>query len=154
RQDRVADAFRSEFAKAAKIATFKRDHTVARELFELALQDEPLNAALRERYASFLFRTIRDAAAALPVAQAAVDLDPKNADAHLTLALMLYKQAKLGPGAKSIARAEALGKTTALCMLRRAIARYHAVARQPYARSSSRLLREAEQFIELAMRTG
>ena len=54
RRDRVADAFRSEFAKAAKIATFKKDYKGARELFELALQDEPLNAALRERYASFL----------------------------------------------------------------------------------------------------
>ena len=154
RQDRVADAFRSEFAKAAKIATFKKDYKGARELFELALQDEPLNAALNERYASFLFRTLRDAAAALPVAHAAVELDSKNADAHLTLGLILYKQGRLGHGDKSIAQAEELGKTTALCMLRRAIARYHAVARQPYARSSGRLLREAEQFIELAMRTG
>lgn len=153
RRDRVAEAFRSEFAKAAKIATFKKDHKGARELFELALQDEPLNAALRERYASFLFRTLRDTPAALAVAQAAVELDPKNADAHLTLGLILYKLGQLGAGDKSIARAEELGKTPALCMLRRAIARYHAVARQPYARSSGRLLREAEQFIELAMRT-
>jgi len=153
RRDRVAEAFRSEFAKAAKIATFKKDHKGARELFELALQDEPLNAALRERYASFLFRTLRDTPAALALAQAAVELDPKNADAHLTLGLILYKLGQLGAGDKSIARAEELGKTPALCMLRRAIARYHAVARQPYARSSGRLLREAEQFIELAMRT-
>jgi tetratricopeptide (TPR) repeat protein len=152
RRDRVADAFRSEFAKAAKIATFKKDHKGARELFELALQDEPLNAALRERYASFLFRTLRDTPGALPVAQAAIELDPKNADAHLTLGLILYKLGQLGAGDRSIARAEELGKTPALCMLRRAIARYHAVARQPYARSSGRLLREAEQFIELAMR--
>ncbi|HGM4888791.1 TPA: AAA family ATPase [Stenotrophomonas maltophilia] len=153
RRDRVADAFRSEFAKAAKIATFKKDHKGARELFELALQDEPLNAALRERYASFLFRTLRDTAGALPVAQAAIELDPKNADAHLTLGLILYKLGQIGAGDRSIARAEELGKTPALCMLRRAIARYHSVARQPYARSSGRLLREAEQFIELALRT-
>jgi len=153
RRDRVADAFRSEFAKAAKVATFKKDYKGAREYFDLALQEEPLNAALRERYASFLFRTARDPRAALPVAQEAVGLDPVNADAHLTLGLIYYKLGQLGPGDKSIAQAEKLGKSTSLCMLRRAIARYHVVAREPYAKASRRHLREAELAIDLSMRS-
>src|SRR5690606_33326173 len=56
RTDRVADGFRSEYAKAAKIATIKKDYPAASELFELALLDEPLNAALHDRFASFLLR--------------------------------------------------------------------------------------------------
>lgn len=153
RRDRVAEAFRSEFAKAAKVATFKRDYKGAREYFDLALQEEPLNAALRERYASFLFRTLGEPGTALPVAQAAADLDPMNADAHLTLALIYYKLGQLRPGDKSIERAEKLGKPASLCMLRRAIARYHVVAREPYAKASRRYLREAEAAIDLSMRS-
>ncbi|MGN6653718.1 MAG: nSTAND1 domain-containing NTPase [Rhodanobacter sp.] len=153
RRDRVADAFRSEFAKAAKVATFKKDYKGARELFELALQEEPLNAALRERYASFLFRTLGEPRTALPVAEAAVELDPANADAHLTLALIYYKLGHLRVGDKSIERAEKLGKPQSLCLLRRAIARYHIVAREPYAKTSRRYLREAEAAVGLCMRT-
>jgi tetratricopeptide (TPR) repeat protein len=153
RRDRVAEAFRSEFAKAAKVATFKKDYKGAREYFELSLQEEPLNAALRERYASFLFRTLGEPRTALPVAPAAAELDPMNADAHLTLALIYYKLGQLRPGDKSIERAEKLGKPASLCMLRRAIARYHVVAREPYAKASRRYLREAEAAIDLSMRT-
>lgn len=152
RRDRVADAFRSEFAKAAKIATFKKDNKGARELFELALQEEPLNAALRERFASFLLRTIGVPDEALPIAQRAAELDSTNADAWLTLGLIHYKRGELKLGDKAVDRAEKLGKPASLCMLRRGIARYHEVNRQPYARSSTRYLKEAEAAIEQSMR--
>lgn len=152
RRDRVADAFRSEFAKAAKIATFKKDYKGAREFFELALQEEPLNAALRERYASFLFRTVGEPKTATPFAQAAVELDPMNADAWLTLGLIQYRIGHLSLGDESIERAEKLGKPASLCSLRKAIARYHAANREPYAANSRRYLREAEAAIEISMR--
>lgn len=152
RGDRVADAFRSEFAKAAKIATFKKDYKGAREFFELALQEEPLNAALRERYASFLFRTVGEPRTAMPLARAAAELDPMNADAWLTLGLIQYKIGELSDGDKSIERAEKLGKPAALCLLRKAIARYHAANREPYGSNSRRYLREAEAAVEISMR--
>lgn len=153
RTDRVADAFRSEFAKAAKIATFKKDYKSAREFFELALQEEPLNAALRERFSSFLFRTIGNPKDAMPFAEEATRLDPMNADAWLTLGLIQYKLGELKLGDESIDRAEKLGKPTSLCLLRKAIARYHTANREPYAKSSRLYLREAEAAIEMSMRT-
>lgn len=152
RSDRVADAFRSEFAKAAKIATFKKDYKGAHEFFELALQEEPLNAALRERFASFLFRTVGDPKAAMPFAEAATELDPMSADAWLTLGLIQYKLGQLELGDNSIERAEKQGKPTSLCLLRKAIARYHTANRDPYAATSRRYLREAEAAIEISMR--
>ena len=152
RTDRVADAFRSEFAKAAKIATFRKNYKEAREFFDLALLEEPLNAALRERYASFLFRTVGDPDAAMPLAQAATELDPMNADAWLTLGLIQYKLGQLQLGDKSIDNAEKQGKPTSLCLLRKAIARYHAANREPYATASRQYLREAEAAVEMSMR--
>src|SRR5690606_2808336 len=53
-QDRVAEAFRSQFAKAAKIATAQGDLKSAEENFMLALEEEPINAALHDRFAWFL----------------------------------------------------------------------------------------------------
>lgn len=152
RLDRVAEGFRSEFAKAAKIATFKRDYKSARELFELAMQEEPLNAALRERFASFLFRTLNDPNAALPFAKEASELDPTSPDAWLTLGLIQYKLGDLRSGDNCMESAEKYGKAASLCLLRKAIARYHAANREPYAKASPRYLKEAAALVDLSQR--
>lgn len=153
RSDRVADGFRSEYAKAAKLATIKKDYDSAKQYFELAMLEEPLNAALQERYASFMLRNIGKADLARPHAQRATELDPRSADAWLTLGLIKYKLGELSPGDTAIDKAMEYGKAESLCMLRKAIARYHAARREPYSRRSPRLLKEAEQFVERSMKT-
>ncbi|MDN8035512.1 tetratricopeptide repeat protein [Burkholderia vietnamiensis] len=148
KQDRVADAFRSSFAKAAKVAALKRDYPAARENFELAILDEPMNASLRERYASFLLRDMQLPLDAKPVAEKAVELDSKNGDASFTLALILYRLNDIKEGDKAIDNALINGKHKALCALRQAIARYHYARRTPYAKDTSRYLNEAEFLLE------
>lgn len=150
--DRVADGFRSDYAKAAKIAAIKRDYKSARENFELALLDEPLNASLRERYASFLLRTFNRADEAIKYAEEATKLDPQSGDAWLTLGLIEYKLNNLARGDNAIDKAFSHGKPEALCLLRKAIARYHDAHRQPYAKSTIKKLKEAEILIDKSLR--
>jgi len=152
RLDRVADAFRSTFAKAAKIATFKRDFDAAIENFDLALLEEPMNAALHDRYASFMLRSMQQPLEAKPLAEKAVELDPRNGDAWLTLALIRYRLDDLKRGDEAIERAQSNGKPDSLCHLRRAIARYYGVRRTPYAKDSTHLLKEAEFLLELSIK--
>lgn len=144
RMDRVADAFRSEYAKAAKIATIKRDYESAKVSFDLAILDEPLNAALQERYASFLLRTLGKPQAALKYAKRATELDSHSADAWLTLGLIRYKLNDLENGDFAMDRAMECGKAESLCSLRKAIARYHNARQEPYSKRASGLLKEAE----------
>lgn len=154
RTDRVADGFRSEYAKAAKIAAIKRDYPAASDLFELAILDEPLNAALHERFASFLLRSRGDAFSAYPYAVRATELDPQSGDAWLTLGLIKYKVGELKEGDEAISNANQYGKTEQLCTLRMSIARYHAAKQDPYAKKSTSLLKEAELLIIRSSKTG
>ena len=154
RMDRVADGFRSEYAKAAKIATIKKDYNAARELYDLAILDEPLNAALHERYASFLLRTLGKAAAALPYALQSTELDPHSADAWLTLGLVQYKLGELDSGDAAIGKAMKYGKAEQLCTLRMGIARYHLAKLDPYNKRAMQLLRDAEILVVNSAKTG
>jgi len=154
RTDRVADGFRNEYAKAAKIATFKKDNVAATENFELALLEEPLNAALHERYASFLFRTLGKANAAYPFAERAVSLDEHSADAWLTFGLIKYKLGDLSGGDGAIDKALRFGKTEQLCSLRKGIARYHVAKQEPYNGHTVKLLKEAEVLVAKSSKTG
>ncbi|MBB5471081.1 tetratricopeptide (TPR) repeat protein [Paraburkholderia sp. CI2] len=152
RQDRVADGYRNEFAKAAKIAGMKRDYKSAIENFDLALLDEPLNASLHERYASFLLRTLNRPEAAHEHAIKATELDPQSGDAWLTLGLIDYKLDRLSDGDKAIDKAFDNGKDESLCLLRKSIARYHHARREPYRKDSLRLLKEGEAMINRSVR--
>jgi tetratricopeptide (TPR) repeat protein len=153
RMDRVADAFRSEYAKAAKIATIKKDYESAKVSFDLAMLDEPLNAALQERYASFLLRTLGKPETALKYALRATELDPHSADAWLTLGLIRYQLNDLEDGDFAMDRAMEYGKAESLCLLRKAIARYHNARLEPYSRRSSGYLKEAEALVKRSMAT-
>lgn len=153
RQDRVADAFQSDYAKAAKIAVIKRDYGAAKDNFELALLEEPLNAALHERYASFLLRNLGKAELAQAPAERAAQLVPQSADAWLTLGLVRYKLGKLDEGDVAIDKARKFGKADALCHLRKAIARYHVAKGEPYSKRAPKLLKEAEALVELSLRS-
>lgn len=154
RTDRVADGFRNEYAKAAKIAMIKRDYTSACENFELALLEEPLNAALNERFASFLFRTLSKANAAYPYAERATVLDEHSADAWLTFGLIKYKLGDLEGGDQAIDKSLKFGKTEQLCSLRKGIARYHVAKQEEYSGRTVRLLKEAELLVIKSTKSG
>jgi tetratricopeptide (TPR) repeat protein len=125
KNDRVADAFRSDYAKAAKISYIGRNFEEAKSFFALALTEDPLNSALKERYASFLHRNLGDSKGALEHAVEATRLDPNSGDAWLTRALIHYRLGDLAGGDISIDNARRHGKSNSLCLLRRGIARYH-----------------------------
>lgn len=124
--DRVVDAFRSDFAKAAKNAANRCDFKTAESYYDLALEDDPMNSSLHDRFAWFLLHNIQNPYRAKELALKATDLDTNNADAYLTLALCHYRLNDLESGDKSINRAQKLGKPESLCTLRKGISRYHA----------------------------
>lgn len=152
RTDRVADAYRSEYAKAAKLAIIRRDYTAARDNFDLAVIEEPLNAALHERIASFLLRNLGKAELALPFARKATELDPQSADAWLTLGLVKYQIFDLSGGDIAIDSALERGKPESLCHLRKGIARYHIARKEPYSKRAPKLLKEAAALVDAALR--
>lgn len=153
RQDRVAEAFRSQYAKAAKIATELGDLLTAEENFELAVAEEPMNAALHDRFAWFLLNRCQRPDDARKSAEKAVEFDPHNADASLTLALCWYRLGELAKGDAEIDSARMKGKPESLCVLRMAIARYHAVKKSPYGKEASERLKEGIFFVGLAIKT-
>ncbi|MFT3815999.1 MAG: ATP-binding protein [Acidovorax sp.] len=152
RTDRVADAYRSEYAKAAKLAIIRRDYKAARENFDLAVIEEPLNAALRERIASFFLRNLGKAQLALPFARKATELDPQSADAWLTLGLVKFQVGDISGGDIAMDNAMNHGKPESLCALRKAIARYHAARLEPYGMRAAKLLKEAVSLVEFSLR--
>lgn len=151
-QDRVADGFSSDYAKAAKIATIRKRYAEAKDLYELAILEEPINSALQERFASFLLRVYGKPELAISYAARSVELDSKNADGWLTLGLVKYKLKDISGGDEAVDKAMKLGKTEQLCMLRKAIARFHGARLEPYGRASPQLLKEALGFIERALK--
>ncbi len=153
RQDRVAEAFRSQYAKAAKIATEQGDLKAAEENFKWATEEEPMNAALHDRFAWFLLNRRQRPDDARELADKAVKLDPHNADASLTLALCLYRLGNLRDGDEQIEAAMKKGKPRGLCQLRMAIARYHAVIKSPYTKEAAVRLKEGTLLIEQAVRS-
>lgn len=147
RQDRVAEAFRSQFAKAAKIATEQGDFKAAEENFKLALAEEPMNAALHDRFAWFLLNRCQRPEDGRIFAVQAVKLDSHNADASLTLALCWYRLGELAKGDEEIESARKKGKSQSLCLLCMGIARYHAVKKSPYGKDAPVRLKEGTFFI-------
>ena len=153
RQDRVAEAFRGSFAKAAKIAAQQGDLVAAEDNFKLALEDEPMNAALHDRFAWFLLHRCHRSDDARKLAERAIELDPRSADASLTLALCWYRLGELKKGDEEMELAHRKGKPQSLCELRRAIARYYVVKNSPYAKEAQERMREGKSLIGHAIRT-
>lgn len=153
RQDRVAEAFRSQYAKAAKIATSLGDLNAAEENFRWATEEDPMNAALHDRFAWFLLNRCQRPEDAREQAEKAVKLDVHNADASLTLALCLYRLGNLSGGDEQVEAAKAKGKPDGLCLLQMGIARYHVVKQDPNAKDAATRLKEGTFFIDQAVRS-
>ncbi|MNZ91759.1 hypothetical protein D3C78_1107540 [compost metagenome] len=125
REDRVAEAFRSEFAKAAKVHADRGNILETVEMYGLAIEDDPLNSALHDRFSWFLLNKGRDPERAKKLSERAVELDQNNCDALVGLALANYRLGDITNGDLNIDKAGRKGRTPSFCSLRKAIARYH-----------------------------
>jgi Tfp pilus assembly protein PilF len=150
RKDRVAEAFRNEFAKAAKVAADKGDVGTAFEMYKLAIEEEPLNAALHDRYAWFLFNKTEEYLVAKKISEKSVLLNPKNCDAVVNLALINYLLGDIELGDKYIDNAISLGRPKSFGLLRKAMARSHKGRQEVDLKLALHLYQEAIDMLSFA----
>lgn len=124
RTDRVSEAFRSEFAKLAKIHNDNNEIDEAVEMYELAIKDDPINAYLHDRYAWLLINRTENFPRALELSKKAYELDRNNIDAVVSIALSFYKLHNLDEGDKYIDISVEKGRSGSFGFLRKGIARY------------------------------
>lgn len=154
RTDRVAEAFRSEYAKAAKVYADKGNIPGALEMYKLALDDDPLNSALHDRFSWLILNKTGDYPYAVNISKKAVELDENNCDALVGLALALYRMNDLEQGDKYIDLASTKGRTKSFCLLRKSIARYHKARDESDIDSQIKLLETAEEQLSQAQILG
>ncbi|NAZ70926.1 NB-ARC domain-containing protein [Vibrio toranzoniae] len=147
REDRVAEAFRTDMAKAAKNYATQGDVEAAIEMYELAIEEDPINAALHDRFAWLLLNRTNEWERARDVAQEAVRLDEDNCDAQVSLALICYRLHDINSGDKHIDKARKLGRTMAFCQLRKGIARFHKAKEVSDLSKSIRILVSSLDFL-------
>ncbi len=152
KSDRVAEAFRNEFAKAAKIYAAKNDITNAIEMYEIAIEEDPLNSALHDRFAWLLFNKTDKFEDAKRYSEKAVSLDPNNCDALVDLALINYRLKDIEEGDKYIDLAQEKGRPYSFCALRKAIARYHQAKNEFDVEVAILLLEKTQEYLQSAER--
>lgn len=123
--DRIAEAFRSEYARSAKVYADKGDVENAIEMYELAIEDDPVNSSLHDRFSWFLLNKASNFDYAKSMSEKAIEIDPNNCDAIVGLALAYYRLQDIEKGDKHIDEAGKRGRSNSFCLLRKAIARYH-----------------------------
>ena len=153
RSDRVDEAFRSEYAKAAKVLYGKGEISEAIEMYELAIEDDPLNSALFDRFAWLLFNKTDKLGYAKAMGEKSIELDPNNCDALVDLALIHYKMGDITGGDQYIEKAHDAGRPESFCWLRKAIARYHKANNLKLHNDSITTLEEASEMLKKAERT-
>lgn len=152
KEDRVAEAFRSPFAKAAKIETKKGNNPEANEMYQLAIEDEPLNSSLHDRYAWFLFHEMRDSENADKMWGKAIEINPNNCDALVNIALSKYRQSDLTSGDAYIDKSRSLGRTFSFCYLNKGKARFHLWRRTDKNFRTIKTLEESLTFLQEAQK--
>lgn len=152
KEDRVSEAFRSEFSKVAKVAVDNNDFPKALEYYKLAVEDDPFNSALHDRFSWFLSNKINDLPLALEMALRAVELNETNCDALVNIALIYYRQANITSGDEYIDKAESRGRAKSFCCLRKAIARYHFTFNEMNIEEKKLTLDDSDRFLKLAER--
>lgn len=150
KEDRVSEAFRSEFSKVAKVAVDNSDFPKALEYYKLAIEDDPFNSALHDRFSWFLSNKVNDLPMALEMALKAVELNESNCDALVNVALIYYRQDEIPLGDKYIDKAESLGREKSFCYLRKSIARYHLTFRTMSSKDKRLILNDSDRFLKLA----
>lgn len=151
KQDRVAEAFRGELAKAAKIAFDKGELEDALDLFELAIEEDSMNAALHDRYAWVLFHKTDKHERALELSRKSITLNPDNCDAVVNFAIINYALGRIDIGDEYIELSERLGRPRSFILLRKAIARFHQ-ARNSQVSEALTLYAKAMELLQQATR--
>ncbi|WP_194868576.1 ATP-binding protein [Pseudoalteromonas sp. PPB1] len=154
--DRIAEAFRNPFAKAARTAVRKENYPEALELYDMALGEDPMNSALKDRYAWFLYHKVGNPSAkekAEGLWREAIALNENNCDAIVNLAQCLYRVGNLVAGDKLLDRAEKLSRSKSFCQLNKAKARYYYWQRNKELDGVEKRLIEASKFIDLATKS-
>ncbi|MCT4774869.1 hypothetical protein L6458_21485 [Klebsiella aerogenes] len=150
KDDRVTEAFRTEYAKAAKISVDRNKITEAIDNYEYALIEDPVNSYLLERYAFFLFSKTNKRDYAEELILKALKIDPSNPEALLTAAIIYYRLLDLEKGDEFILRAERNGKPRSYCYIRKAISRYHKARVEEDKIKALKYLEDAMQYINIA----
>ncbi|SIP94257.1 tetratricopeptide repeat protein [Marinobacterium stanieri] len=150
RTDRVAEAFRSEYAKAAKVHADKGEIDEAIEMYELAVEDDPVNSSLHDRFSWLLLNRKRDFNYAKEISKKAIELDDNNCDAIVGLALVHYRLGELNEGDTLIEMAKSKGRPLSFCLLRKAIARFYKSREETNINKKLEILEEAFDLLEKA----
>ncbi|HHQ4556417.1 hypothetical protein [Aeromonas hydrophila] len=150
KDDRVTEAYRTEYAKAAKISVDKNNINDAIDNFEYALIEDPVNSYLFERFAFFLFSKTNQREYAKKLVLKALEIDPNNPDALLTAAIIYYRNMDLEKGDELILKAEKNGKLRSYCYIRKAMSRYHKARAENSKIRALKYLEEAMQYISIA----
>lgn len=150
RTDRVAEAFRNEYAKAAKVHADRNEIIDAIEMYKLAIEEDPLNSALHSRFAWLLLNKTQEFLYAKEISLKAVELDKNNCDSLVVLALSCYRLGDIESGDFWIGKSTTKGRTQAFCLLRKAIARYHKARNEADINSQIALLEQAEEMLSQA----
>ena len=148
--DRIAEAFRSEYARAAKVHADKGEIESAIEMYELAIEDDPVNSSLHDRFSWLLLNKANRFKYAKKMSEKAVELDDNNCDAIVGLALSCYRLGDIEEGDKYIDYAEEKGRSSSFCLLRKAIARYHNARELSHIDDKIKCLEETFVILELA----
>ncbi|MCO7262929.1 AAA family ATPase [Dickeya zeae] len=150
KDDRVTEAYRTEYAKAAKISVDRNRINDAIDNYEYALIEDPVNSYLFERYAFFLISKTSNKDKAKELILKALDIDPNNPEALLTGAIIFYRFLDLEKGDELILKAEKNGKPHSYCYVRKAMSRYHKARKEDDKMKALKYLDEAVQFINIA----
>lgn len=150
KDDRITEAYRTEYAKAAKIAVDRNKISEAIDNFEYALIEDPVNSYLFERYAFFLFSKTNRRDYAKELILKALSIDPNNPEALLTAAIIYYRLLDIEIGDDYILKAEKNGKPRSYCYIRRSMSRYHKARVETDKTKALKYLDEAVQYINIA----
>jgi tetratricopeptide (TPR) repeat protein len=148
--DRVAEAFRTSAAKAAKLALKKGDYEDAILWYEEAISVDATNAALWDRYAWSLYLMSRDLDRAKECANEAIRLDSNKADFYFTAGAIAARRGDISEADKFLIKAEELGKPKYLCLNHRAVSRIEASTRSE-TEEWEEILSNADKFVKKSM---
>ena len=150
--DRVASAFISGAAKAAKFYANRGEYEVAEMWYEEAAVLEPYNSALFDRYAYFLTHYRKNNIKAREIIRNAIRLDGKNEEALFTAGIIEYRMGSLDGGDDYLNRAEKQGKAKHLCMIQRAAGRIKVAEQEGVRMRRNDLLQEAQGIYDKTRR--
>lgn len=150
RSDRVTEAFRSSTAKAAKIYFDKGEIDNAIVMYELAIQEDPLNSYLYDRFSWLLLNRTSKFNEALIYSKRAVELDSNNVDAIVGLALAHYRCGNIEEGDSCIDLSITKGRSKSFGLLRKTIVRFHEADKKSNVEEKMKLYSECENLLKSA----